>query len=391
MAHLRVQQFSSAAKAVRLSNVEGVPAWQGIEASATAGGIENAGPNSSSRQLHLLPGLLDAREVDKVLTAARANERGFDLTHDTVDKEATYLCRVVDDGEVVDAAVGAALSPFLYERLLPYVRQKFGCATACVQNVLIRRYLPEERRRLEAHFDVSSFATAIVPLSPPADYAGGLYVQHVPGVTSRHYLALDAGDCLVHQFDTMHGVHVPRGSRFSLVVWFTDSEEALHSGKAPWVERAAAAGNAEAQFVLAGFIYRGELGYAADTPTAVRWLAKAARAGNALAMLHVGSMLASGEVPEDALPELRADHGVDALASPLQLAAVLYRAAAEQGHPTAEYAYGAALLKGEGVAKDVGRGRHWLTKAASQGEEEVMAAGWAMDELRAYDASLVAM
>ena len=64
---------------------------------------------------------------------------------------------------------------------------------------------------------------------------------------------------------------------------------------------------------------------------------------------------------------------------------MLYAAAAEQGHPTAEYAYGKALLDGEGVPRDVERAREWLGRAASHGEEEVMAAGWALDELRALD------
>eukprot|EP00966_Prymnesium_polylepis_P220471 5099843-Prymnesium_polylepis.1 len=66
----------------------------------------------------------------------------------------------------------------------------------------------------------------------------------------------------------MHGVHVPRGSRLSLVVWFSESPEALRSGTAPWVARAAQAGNAEAQFVLGGFLYRGEFGHAADSRVA---------------------------------------------------------------------------------------------------------------------------
>jgi len=257
---LRSQEFNAPATHVTLNDMAGVPTWSGLELSATAG-VEGALPqegafagDEAARQLHLLPGLMTSDDVGHVRTAAFSKERGFEeTTLDTVDHQATFLCRVVEDGEALDAEVCESLQPFLEGRLLPYVRQKFRCASACVANVLIRRYLPDERRRLESHFDVYSFATAIVPLSPREDYAGGLYVQRVPGVPSRRYLDLQAGDCLVHRFDTMHGVHVPAGSRFSLVVWFSDSPESLRLGRAPWVERAATIGNSEAAFILGGF------------------------------------------------------------------------------------------------------------------------------------------
>jgi TPR repeat protein len=244
--------------------------------------------------------------------------------------------------------------------------------------------MPDERRRLEAHFDVSAFATAIVSLSPPSDYEGGLYVQAVPGVPSRRYVPLSAGDGLVHQFDTMHGVHVPRGERFSLVVWFSDGPHSVARGAAPWIERAAQRGNAEAQFVLGGFLYRGEFGYAPDVHAAVRWLSRAAAHGNPLARLHVGSMLASGEVPAEMVASLCEEHGVGAATPPVELAAQLYARAAAQGHPTAEYAYGAALLSGEGVGRDVERGLHWLRRAAAQGADENVAAAWAADALQGW-------
>ena len=62
-----------------------------------------------------------------------------------------------------------------------------------------------------------TFATAIVSLSAASAYEGGLYVQAVPGVPSRRYVQLEAGDALLHRFDTMHGVHVPSGERLPLI------------------------------------------------------------------------------------------------------------------------------------------------------------------------------
>ena len=238
-------------------------AWDGLEAIGTAGDDARNGDESGARQLYLLPSFMSADEVQRVVTIMDETAPTFDTGLDTVDDAATYLLRVVDEGEVASPAVFDAIAPMLRERLEPYVRAKFDCPGACVADALIRRYLPSERRRLEAHFDTSSFATVIISLNDASDYVGGLYVQSVPGVASRRFVPLEAGDGLVHQFDTMHGVQVPEGSRLSLVVWFSDSEASLRAGNcAPWVERAARDGNAEAMFVLGGCCYRGEHGYA---------------------------------------------------------------------------------------------------------------------------------
>ena len=376
-ATLPTQQFGPAVH-VRL---DGELSWEGKEAIAIAGdddcgsGSSSGSAGSSGREgvLHLLPGLLPPDEVSAVLRAA-TRRLEFDETPDTVDAEATYLCRVISDGEAVDAEMEAALAPLLEERLLPFVRARFGCSTACVADVLIRRYLPSERRSLSAHFDVSAFATCIVPLSEAHEYEGGLYVQAVPGVDSRRYLDLQAGDALVHRFDTMHGVDVQGGSRFSLVAWFSDSLHSIHANTAPWVEVAARQGNAAAQFVLSGFHYRGEFGYAMAVEEAVRCLTASAKQGNPLAQLHLGSMCSCGEVeaawlhraelPYELLGGGAPTHGEAAtgLPSPAprpsddltseaadvealdmqRVAAALYRRSASQGHPTAFFAARAA-------------------------------------------------
>ena len=270
---------------------------------------------------------MDAEAVAAVLdmvgagaTAAAATAAGGgdgfddDSVRDTVDGQPTHLRRLIENGRPCggggdgdggnDAALLVAVTPTL-DALTAYVRGKYGCAAAAAETVLVRRYRPSERSRLEAHFDVTAFATAIVQLTDPALCRGGLYVQSVPGVASRRYVPLGAGDACVHRFDTMHGVHVPEGSRYTMVVWFGDgrsgegsgegsgggvggaasSEEAeeateeangdgggggggtaaapiQHSDvRVPWIEAAASRGNLEAQFILGGFHYRGEFGY----------------------------------------------------------------------------------------------------------------------------------
>ena len=186
--------------------------WHGSECIGVAGEDDVNSVSSSSdcvsRRLHHLPGFLSTDErASLVSELERRRADSFDTELDTVDHQATFMCRVIEGGAAVDESLAAQLGP-LCDRITAFVRQRFECDTACISELLIRRYLPSERRRLEAHFDVSAFATAIVSLSDADEYEGGLYVQGVPGVPSRRYVSLAAGDGLVHRFDTMHGVHV---------------------------------------------------------------------------------------------------------------------------------------------------------------------------------------
>ena len=185
--------------------------WHGSECIGVAGDDDASSSSTCiSRRLHHLPGLLaDDERTSLLAELEQRRTTSFDTELDTVDAQATFMCRVVEGGAAADASLAAQLAP-LCARITAFVRQRFECDTACISEVLIRRYLPSERRRLEAHFDVSAFATAIVSLSEADEYEGGLYVQGVPGVPSRRYVSLEAGDGLVHRFDTMHGVHVVR-------------------------------------------------------------------------------------------------------------------------------------------------------------------------------------
>ena len=190
--------------------------WTGSESLGIAGSESRNIGQGGSRRLHLLTQLMSAEERRALLVDLEGRQAAFDTALDTVDAQATFMCRVVEGGETMDGVLAAHVAP-VCARLQAFVQERFGSASACVSDVLIRRYLPTERRRLEAHFDVSSFATAIVSLSAASAYEGGLYVQAVPGVPSRRYVQLEAGDALLHRFDTMHGVHVPSGERLPLI------------------------------------------------------------------------------------------------------------------------------------------------------------------------------
>ena len=65
----------------------------------------------------------------------------------------------------------------LEQRILPYVRERYGAPHVAVADVLLRAYRHEDgRQALAPHFDASSYCTVIVPLNP-GEYGGGLFVQ----------------------------------------------------------------------------------------------------------------------------------------------------------------------------------------------------------------------
>ena len=134
--------------------------------------------------VHLLHDAVEQSSLEALLHAARNTM--MEATGDTVDGSPTYHAHIMEDGTPVgDAAVASLAQPLIDEQIVPYVRELTGCPEAVVSDALIRRYVPGERLGLSAHFDVSAFATAILPLSDPADYAGGLYLQPEPHASSR--------------------------------------------------------------------------------------------------------------------------------------------------------------------------------------------------------------
>ena len=52
----------------------------------------------------------------------------------------------------------------------------------------------------------------------------------------------------MHTFDTLHGVEVERGERYSLVLWFSTSADACTQRDTPWLRDAVTRGDAVAQY-----------------------------------------------------------------------------------------------------------------------------------------------
>jgi len=327
--------------------------------------------------MSLLPALLSYEEVCALHDAATRCD-SFDTGEpDTVDKHATYQVTVLEDGMPTPAGAEIAnlLTPIIKERLLPYVRAKFGCRDACAGDALLRRYRRGERTVLNLHYDIQAFATAIIPLSVQqaddttkassrlSSYSGGLFVQGGPSLTSRRLVRFSApGDVLVHQFDLMHGVELQRGSRLAIAVWFYDSPTSRHLGIAPWVERAAVAGNPDAQFLQATFCAQGRFGNERDEDTAERWLRASAETGHATSQLGLARhLLGKGEEAA---------------------AAVSFRQAAEQGHAEAQYALALCFQEGMGLPRSLPDAERWYAEAAAQGGEAGEAAALELQAMR---------
>jgi TPR repeat protein len=89
-----------------------------------------------------------------------------------------------------------------------------------------------------------------------------------------------------------------------------------------------------------------------DLIAAMPPLRKAADAGNAQAQAMLAEIFA------------QSDSGAEAVA--------YYRKAALQGNAAGEFGLGAMLAGGEGAPKDVAEGRKWITRAAEQGHKQAI-------------------
>ena len=208
------------------------------------------------KRAYLIPSLLSRDEATLVRRLAESDPTArFARDPDTVDRLPTFECAVFDGGRPVATAVCRVLEPVVTERLLPYLRKRFDCATLELSQALIRRYLPTERREHPAHFDAHATATVVVSLCDPEDYIGGYYAQPTSDAASARYASLDVGDAFCHGHDLRHGVRVFSGARYSLVLWFTPRAHRFRRRRTstipPWHREAAARGEADALYNVA--------------------------------------------------------------------------------------------------------------------------------------------
>lgn len=125
------------------------------------------------------------------------------------------------------------------------------------------------------------------------------------------------------------------------------------------LQASANSGNADSAFRL-GRAYKIGDDVPADLDKAEHWFARAAKLGNPRAGAELGLVLAQNGKGAAAMPWLTA--------------------AAEKGDARAQYALGALLYGGQGVAVDATRGRDWMRKAANSGLPAAVEALAVMDK-----------
>ncbi len=98
-----------------------------------------------------------------------------------------------------------------------------------------------------------------------------------------------------------------------------------------------------------------------DNSGAVAACKQPADAGDALCQNLIGTLYSNGKIGNRSEAELR-------------VAAELFRRAAEQGLPAAQFNFGSMNERGTGVRQDLGAALSWYRKAANQGQPEARTA-----------------
>ncbi|CAE7023575.1 unnamed protein product [Symbiodinium natans] len=317
----------------------------------------------------------------------------YDIDSDSVDAQPTFEFYPFQKGQWCNDALRTLLADFVENRLLPYVRQRYGLETIALSEILVRRYLPKERRTHAAHYDGHAFATAVLGLTEPSEYQGGLYLQPGPHVSTRRIVRLDPGDLFVHSFNLQHGVEVAQGSRYSLIFWLKDSPMAVAEGTTPWYAAGAfgafGAQDADALYnlgvqhqlglhgkdvdpakALEAYLCSAELGHhfsqnnlallyqeypelaSEGCGTAMTWMRRAAESGFAVAQKNLGTMLM----------DLEEGNSVVAAESHQWL-----RRAAAQREPEAAFFLGEIYRQGLGVPPDRSEAESWYRASAELG------------------------
>lgn len=244
-------------------------------------------PTSEWRaQFSVLPALIRPQEAEAMKTGLQDALDEFDEDRDGVDNMITYEFIIMSAGaakatdpprERLRRRLADITMPILHSRIAPYVRKRYPKAGA-VCHSMIRRYLPNERRTHDTHWDIPSYVSVIVSLdSFGQEFDGGFYVT--TGTDLHSFLPLQRGDTVVHQSDLLHGVHVRNGSRWSWAMWFQDSAD-CSAEAADWWKDEAEQGDPVAQTL------RSMRARTADE--AWSWLGSAAKSGFPRAQWYYG-------------------------------------------------------------------------------------------------------
>jgi len=302
-------------------------------------------------QFFQLKALLQPDEVQKVLTCVQQSS-SYSSCLDSVDEMPTFEYYPFRDGAWVDDDVRAVLEDIIESRVLPYVRERYSCPSCEVADVLVRRYVPGERRTHAVHFDSQAFATAVLGLSDPEQYEGGLYIQPGPHASSRRYPRIGCGDLLVHAYDLQHGVHVHSGVRYSLIMWLKSSREAVVLDTRPWLQNAGALGDPHAFHLLACQAYEQR-----DLRRAAYLYKRGARAGHHWSQHSLGVLYAE-----------MAEHAQDTATAEVyeQQSLKWWTVSAQRGLAEAQRDLAVLYMEGAVVVHDPALVVVWMQRAAEQ-------------------------
>eukprot|EP00928_Gymnodinium_smaydae_P025284 TRINITY_DN20194_c0_g3_i1.p1 TRINITY_DN20194_c0_g3~~TRINITY_DN20194_c0_g3_i1.p1 ORF type:complete len:374 (+),score=69.87 TRINITY_DN20194_c0_g3_i1:62-1183(+) len=304
----------------------------------------------TAQPFFVLPQQVTGNVVASALQATE--ELVFGDHNDEADWLPAYEVYVMEGGRPVQGAAPPAFIEAvaaLGRATLPFVREAYGCADCFPCTAFARRYLPSERVSIPAHFDVTAFATVILPLSPAENYTGGFFVQPTAHIGSRLFVPLQVGDVAVHDFTLNHGIEVKSGGRFSLVIWVSETEAACRGSATPWHAERALNGDAVAQHIL-GMMYGQGNGAPKDDVKALQWTLRAAEAGLANAQFSAGTMYFEGQ--GTAMNETRALYW--------------YEQSAKQGDASSQLILAKMYSEGVGTVVDQERAAYWYRLGREQ-------------------------
>lgn len=304
----------------------------------------------TAQPFYVLPLQIRPEIVGDALAAA--TNLVMDDHADEADWQPAFEVYIMERGQalpgVAEPALHAAVAE-LDDLVVPFVRHAYHCPTCVACTAFVRRYIPEERMQVPAHFDITAFSTVILPLSPAGNYTGGFFVQPGAHVATRAFVPLEVGDVAVHDFTLNHGIEVVDGGRFSLVVWISETRGACDGSRTPWHAERALAGDVVAQHIL-GMMYGQGNGAPKDDEKALYWTLLAAEGGLANAQFSAGTMYFEGR--GSPTNESRAFYW--------------YAQAAIQGDASAQMVLARMYSEGVGTAKDEAKAQHWFRLGSRQ-------------------------
>lgn len=312
--------------------------------------LEGRETSTTAQPFYVLSPKFDREVVANALNAIAELE--FDEHNDEADWLPAFEVYIRERSEPVPGAAPEALHvavDHIDRDIMPFVREAYGCPNCVLCTSFVRRYLPNERVRVPAHFDVTSFSTIVMPLTPLANYSGGFYVQPTAHIDSRLFVPVEEGDVAIYDFTLNHGVEVLSGGRMILANWVSANEQACRSSQTPWHAERAQNGDLVAQHILSMMYGQGN-GAPKDDSLALQWALLAAEGGLANAQFSAGTMYFEGAGTE--LNESRAFYW--------------YEKAAGQGDASAQLILSRMLSEGVGVSHDQRAAEYWFRLGSSQ-------------------------